>query len=223
MQEPNVYGEIHRWPAERSQKKAGEIYETLLRIFAIAREQRIPTYRAADRLAEQRIAAVSGLALSPWRFISCTLDPMAEVIPIGSDHAGFPLKERLVAELRALGYEPLDLGTDSAESVDYPDYAHKVAARVENQEARRGVLLCGTGLGMSYAANRHAGVRAAVAWSPDVARLSREHNDANVLILPARFVSEPEGVEILRTWLETEFAGGRHSRRVAKIDQEHDG
>jgi ribose 5-phosphate isomerase B len=148
---------------------------------------------------------------------------MPEVIPIGSDHAGFPLKQRLVAELRALGYEPLDLGTNSAESVDYPDYAHEVAVRVEHQEARRGVLLCGTGLGMSYAANRHSGVRAAVAWSPDVARLSREHNDANVLILPARFVSEPAGVEILRTWLETEFAGGRHSRRVAKIDQEHDG
>jgi ribose 5-phosphate isomerase B len=146
---------------------------------------------------------------------------MPEVIPIGSDHAGFPLKQRLVAELRALGYEPLDLGTDSAESVDYPDFAHEVAARVEHQEARRGVLLCGTGLGMSYAANRHSGVRAAVAWSLDVARLARQHNDANVLILPARYVSEPEGVAILRTWLDTDFEGGRHGRRVAKIDQEH--
>ena len=84
----------------------------------------------------------------------------------------------------------------------------------------RGVLLCGTGLGMAYAANRHPGVRAAVAWTPEIARLAREHNDANVLVLPARFVSEDEGVEILRTWLATEFAGGRHSRRVAKIDQE---
>jgi ribose 5-phosphate isomerase B len=148
---------------------------------------------------------------------------MPEVIPIGSDHAGFLLKQRLVAELRALGYEPLDLGTNSAESVDYPDFAHEVATRVEHQQARRGVLLCGTGLGMSYAANRHARVRAAVAWSAEVARLAREHNDANVLILPARFVSEPEGIEILRTWLETDFAGGHHSRRVAKIDQEHDG
>jgi ribose 5-phosphate isomerase B len=146
---------------------------------------------------------------------------MPEVIPIGSDHAGFPLKQRLVAELRALGYEPLDLGTNSAESVDYPEFAHEVAIRVEHQEARRGVLLCGTGLGMSYAANRHNGVRAAVAWSADVARLARQHNDANVLILPARFVSEPEGVAILRTWLDTEFEGGRHRRRVAKIDQEH--
>ena len=83
------------------------------------------------------------------------------------------------------------------------------------------MLLCGTGLGMSYAANRHPGVRAAVAWSPEIARLAREHNDANVLVLPARFVSEDEGVEILKTWLADRFAGGRHSRRVAKIDQEH--
>jgi ribose 5-phosphate isomerase B len=95
-----------------------------------------------------------------------------------------------------------------------------VASQVEHQDAMRGVLLCGTGLGMSYAANRHTGVRAAVAWTPEVARLAREHNDANVLVLPARFVSEDEGVEILRAWLETEFAGGRHSRRVAKIEQE---
>jgi ribose 5-phosphate isomerase B len=145
---------------------------------------------------------------------------MPEVIPIGADHAGFELKERLVKELRALGYEPLDLGTAGPESVDYPDFAHAVAERVERHEASRGVLLCGTGLGMSYAANRHPGVRAAVAWSPEVAQLAREHNDANVLILPARFVSEDEGVAILQAWLDARFAGGRHSRRVAKIEQE---
>lgn len=143
---------------------------------------------------------------------------MPEVIPIGSDHAGFALKTRLLEELRALGFEPVDLGTRSEESTDYPDYAHPVAERVERGEVRRGVLLCGTGLGMSYAANRHPGVRAAVAWSPEVARLSREHNDANVLVLPARFVSDDEGVEILRTWLATAFEGGRHGRRVAKIE-----
>jgi ribose 5-phosphate isomerase B len=145
---------------------------------------------------------------------------MSEVIPIAADHAGFELKQRLVEELKTLGYQPLDLGADGPESTDYPDYAHQVASRVEQHDARRGVLLCGTGLGMSYAANRHAGVRAAVAWTPEIARLAREHNDANVLILPARFLSEAEGVEILKTWLEAEFAGGRHSRRVAKIDQE---
>ncbi len=145
---------------------------------------------------------------------------MPERIPIGADHAGYQMKERLVAELRALGYEPLDIGTHSAESVDYPEFAHDVASRVEHHDAERGVLLCGTGLGMAYAANRHKGVRAAVAWSPEVARLAREHNDANVLILPSRFVSEQEGVEILKAWLGAEFVGGRHSLRVAKIDQE---
>jgi ribose 5-phosphate isomerase B len=145
---------------------------------------------------------------------------MAEVIPIGSDHAGFELKLRLVDALRSLGYEPLDLGTHSPESTDYPDFAHRVASKVEHHDVERGVLLCGSGLGMSYAANRHPGVRAAVAWSPEVAQLSREHNDANILILPARFVSEAEGVEILKTWLETAFAGGRHQRRIEKIDRE---
>jgi len=145
---------------------------------------------------------------------------MAEVIPIGSDHAGFQLKERLVEELRSLGYEPLDLGTHSTESTDYPDFAHSVASRVEHRDADRGVLLCGSGLGMSYAANRHPGVRAAVAWSSEVAKLAREHNDANILILPARFVSEEEGVGILKTWLDTQFAGGRHRRRIEKIEPE---
>jgi ribose 5-phosphate isomerase B len=145
---------------------------------------------------------------------------MAEVIPIGSDHAGFQLKGRLVEELRSLGYEPLDLGTHSTESTDYPDFAHSVASRVEHRDADRGVLLCGSGLGMSYAANRHPGVRAAVAWSSEVAKLAREHNDANILILPARFVSEEEGVGILKTWLDTQFAGGRHRRRIEKIEPE---
>jgi len=147
---------------------------------------------------------------------------MPEVIPIGADHAGFALKERLVRELRALGYEPLDVGTHSADSTDYPDYAHPVAEKVEHGEAARGVLLCGSGLGMSYAANRHPGVRAAVAWSPEVAELSRRHNDANVLVLPARFVSEEEGVAILKKWLATPFEAGRHLRRIEKIEQESD-
>ena len=144
---------------------------------------------------------------------------MAEIIPIAADHAGFALKQRLIQELRSLGFEPLDLGTSSADSVDYPDYAHPVASRVEQGEAARGVLLCGTGLGMAYAANRHPGVRAAVAWNAEVAELARTHNDANVLVLPARFVTEGEGVEILRRWLTTAFEGGRHSRRVEKIEK----
>lgn len=144
---------------------------------------------------------------------------MPEVLPIASDHAGFELKQRLLTELRALGFEPLDLGTDSTASTDYPDYAHAVADRVGNGAAQRGVLICGTGLGMSYAANRHSGVRGAVVWNDDVARLSRQHNDANILILPARFVSADDAVTILRTWLATAFEGGRHAARVAKIDE----
>jgi len=143
---------------------------------------------------------------------------MPEKIPIGADHAGFAMKERLVAELKKLGYDPIDLGTNSPDSTDYPDYAHPVAHQVETGEAKRGILLCGTGLGMSYAANRHHGVRAAVAWTPEVAKLAREHNDANVLVLPARFVSDDDSVAILKTWLDTPFEGGRHQRRVAKIE-----
>jgi ribose 5-phosphate isomerase B len=145
---------------------------------------------------------------------------MPEKIPIGADHAGFAMKERLVAELKKLGYDPIDLGTNSPDSTDYPDYAHPVAHQVETGEAKRGILLCGTGLGMSYAANRHHGVRAAVAWTPEVAKLAREHNDSNVLVLPARFVSDADSVAILKTWLETPFEGGRHQRRVAKIETE---
>jgi ribose 5-phosphate isomerase B len=145
---------------------------------------------------------------------------MPETIPIGADHAGFPLKQRFIEELRRLGYEPLDLGTHSADSADYPPIAHDLARRIAGGEAARGILMCGTGLGMSYAANRHRGVRAAVAWSPDVARLAREHNDANVLVVPSRQVAEEDALAILSAWLDTAFEGGRHARRVAAIDAE---
>ena len=145
-----------------------------------------------------------------------------EQILIASDHAGFELKRQLGDALRAAGLDVADLGPADTVATDYADYAHPLARAVAEGRARRGVLLCGTGLGMSYAANRHPGVRAAVAWSPEIAQLAREHNDANILILPARFVSEDEGVEILKTWLDTQFSGGRHSRRVEKIEQEHE-
>src|SRR5262245_17313558 len=128
---------------------------------------------------------------------------MAERIPIGADHAGFQMKEMLADELRALGYDVEDVGTHSAESTDYADFAHPVAKEIEQGEAKRGVLLCGTGLGMAYAANRHHGVRAAVVWNPEIAKLAREHNDANVLVLPSRFLDEGTAREILRTWLNT--------------------
>jgi ribose 5-phosphate isomerase B len=138
-----------------------------------------------------------------------------ERILIASDHAGFELKEKLERALEARGFV-----VDSGESTDYADYAHPLARRVSEGDAARGVLLCGTGLGMSYAANRHPRVRAAVAWTPEVAKLAREHNDANVLVLPARFVSEEDATRILDAWLETPFAGGRHARRIEKIDHE---
>jgi ribose 5-phosphate isomerase B len=141
-------------------------------------------------------------------------------ILLASDHAGFALKEVLEAELKALGYSVEDLGPGSDASTDYADYAHPLAERVSSGEVERGVLLCGTGLGMSYTANRYPHVRAAVAWTPEVAALAREHNDANVLVLPARFVGTEEGKAILRAWLDTPFAGGRHARRIAKIERD---
>jgi ribose 5-phosphate isomerase B len=141
-------------------------------------------------------------------------------ILIASDHAGFELKSVLEKELRALGFEVEDLGPSSDASTDYADFAHPLAKRVSEGMAERGVLLCGTGLGMSYTANRYPHVRAAVAWAPEIASLAREHNDANVLVLPARFVGEEEGKAILKAWLETPFAGGRHARRVAKIERD---
>lgn len=143
---------------------------------------------------------------------------MTERVPIGSDHAGYDLKERLKAELEELGFEPVDVGTHSAESVDYSDYAKRVASEVANGSVARGVLMCGTGLGMSYTANRFPGVRAALAWTPEIAELSRRHNDANILVLPARFIEPAQGIEILRRWLEAPFDGGRHERRIAKIE-----
>jgi ribose 5-phosphate isomerase B len=142
-----------------------------------------------------------------------------EVIPIASDHAGFEMKEKLRAVLERMGYETQDLGTHSPASTDYADYAHPLAHEVSEGEAKRGILLCGTGLGMSYVANRYPHVRAAVVWSPEIAELSRKHNDANVLVLPARFLSEEEAEKILKTWLETPFEGGRHERRVIKIER----
>ena len=143
-----------------------------------------------------------------------------ERIPIAADHAGFEMKQQLVGLLRKLGYEPDDLGASSPEPSDYPDYAHPVAEAVSTGEAKRGVLLCGSGIGMDIAANRHPHVRAALAWNPEIAQLSRRHNDSNILVLPSRFMSSADAEQSLRTWLETPFEGGRHERRVEKIDRE---
>jgi ribose 5-phosphate isomerase B len=144
---------------------------------------------------------------------------MPEEILIAADHAGFELKAKLEAELTKLGYSYRDFGTSSAASTDYADFAHPLAKEISEGKSKRGILLCGTGLGMSYVANRYPHVRAAVTWSPEVAQLARSHNDANVLVLPARFVSDDEARKILKTWLETPFEGGRHERRVVKIDE----
>ena len=149
-----------------------------------------------------------------------TVAHKGERIPIASDHAGFEMKERLRASLSEMGYDVQDIGTHSAASSDYADFAHPLASEIASGVAERGVLLCGTGLGMSCVANRYAGVRAAVAWTPEIAALARKHNDANVLVLPARFVSDDDALEILRTWLNTEFEGGRHLRRVEKIERD---
>lgn len=147
---------------------------------------------------------------------------MSEIIPIGADHAGFEMKEQLEERLKSRGYEVKDLGTDSPASTDYADYAHPLADMVSRGDVRRGVLLCGTGLGMAYAANRHPHVRAAVAWSPEIAELARKHNDANVLVLPSRFLSPEDAAKILDVFLSTDFEGGRHVRRVEKIETESD-
>lgn len=138
-------------------------------------------------------------------------------VALGADHRGFALKQLLAQYLAAHGYQVLDMGPDDAERVDYPDYAFKVAEAVDSGRAARGILICSTGIGMSIAANRLPRVRAALCACPKLARLSREHNDANVLCLGADVVTQAAAKRILSVWLKTEFAGGRHSRRLAKI------
>jgi ribose 5-phosphate isomerase B len=140
-----------------------------------------------------------------------------ETIAIASDHAGFELKKLISHEIEALGFELVDLGTDGPESVDYPDYGDAVAHALGDGRASRGILICGTGIGVSIAANRHSGVRAALCHDTVTARLSREHNDANVMALGARVIGEEVAKDCVRIFLTTEYAGGRHDRRVAKL------
>jgi ribose 5-phosphate isomerase B len=139
-------------------------------------------------------------------------------ILIAADHAGYEMKAAVEKILKERGLEYEDMGTNSPESTDYADYAHPLAEKISDGEAERGILLCGTGLGMSYAANRHPHVRAAVVWSPEIAALARQHNDANVLVLPSRFISNKQAEEIVDAFLDSKFEGGRHARRVDKID-----
>jgi len=138
-------------------------------------------------------------------------------IALAADHAGFEEKEKLKSELDSLGVEYTDMGTDSEASVDYPDFARKVAEAVAKGEYERGILLCGSGAGMAIAANKVPGIRSAVAWNEEIARLSREHNNTNVLALAARFTADYEIKNIVKAWLDAEFDAGRHERRIEKI------
>ncbi|MBU0484803.1 MAG: ribose 5-phosphate isomerase B [Proteobacteria bacterium] len=135
-------------------------------------------------------------------------------ISIGCDHGGFEMKEMIVSFLQSLGHEIDDQGTDSNASVNYPDYAKKVCAAVEGGQAGRGILICGTGIGMSMVANRSPAIRAALCHESFTARMSREHNDANVLCLGARVIGPGLAQEIVRIWVSTDFAGGRHQNRI---------
>ena len=140
-------------------------------------------------------------------------------IAIGCDHAGFALKERIKKYLNENKVEINDLGTFSEDSTDYAEYAHKVANCVNEEQEIVGILICGSGNGISMAANKHSGIRAALCWDTEIAKLARQHNNANIISLPARFVSEEKAVEIVKTFLNEEFEGGRHQRRVLKIDK----
>jgi ribose 5-phosphate isomerase B len=140
-----------------------------------------------------------------------------ETIVVGADHAGFALKETLKAILEDKGFEILDVGTHSPDPVDYPDFGHKLAAAIESGKATRGVLVCGSGIGISIAANRHAGIRAANCLTPEMVKLARQHNDVNVLALGQRLVPEKIALACLGAFLNTAFEGGRHQARVEKI------
>jgi ribose 5-phosphate isomerase B len=140
-------------------------------------------------------------------------------IALASDHAGFEEKERLKGQIEKLGVQVTDFGTRSGASVDYPDYARKVAEAVASGEFPQGILVCGSGTGMAIAANKVPGIRAAVAWNEETARLARQHNDANVLAIGARTTPEGQIPAVVKAWLEAEFEGGRHAERVRKIQE----
>jgi ribose 5-phosphate isomerase B len=142
---------------------------------------------------------------------------VSKPIAIGADHAGFDYKSKLVDLLKSKGYTVKDFGTSSAGSVDYPDFAHPVANAVERGIAAFGILICGSANGVAITANKHQGIRAAICWQSELAQLARQHNDANVICIPARFVSEADAEEMVQLFLTTAFEGGRHQKRVEKI------
>ena len=144
---------------------------------------------------------------------------MKHIIPIASDHGGFEMKQFLVGKLNEAGFEVKDFGTHSPESVDYPDMIHPLASAIEHGEYPFGIILCGSGNGAQMTANHHHNVRAALCWNVELARLARQHNDANILALPGRFISNELAWEMVQVFLHTDFEGGRHLRRIEKIEQ----
>ena len=139
------------------------------------------------------------------------------MLGIAADHAGYELKNTLIEYLKELGYEVKDFGTHSAESMDYPDVAHPLAEEVESGKLEKGIAICGSGNGISMTLNKHQGIRAALCWNTELAALARQHNDANILSLPARFIDTDTAKAIVKAYLESDFEGGRHQRRVEKI------
>ena len=139
------------------------------------------------------------------------------MLGIAADHAGYELKKALIEYLNSLGYEVKDFGTHSTESMDYPDVAHPLAEEVESGKLEKGIAICGSGNGISMTLNKHQGIRAALCWNTELAALARQHNDANILSLPARFIDTDTAKEIVKSYLESNFEGGRHQRRVEKI------
>jgi len=138
---------------------------------------------------------------------------------IGCDHAGYLLKGVMIRELASLGYKVKDFGTNSVDSVDYPDFIHPLASAVSGGIFSRGIIICGSGNGVSMVANKYSGIRAALCWLPEIAEMARRHNDANILALPARYITESEAIDIIRIFLTTPFEGGRHKTRVEKINK----
>lgn len=149
-----------------------------------------------------------------------TIEMELPKIAIGCDHAGFTLKEDLKSKLQGQGYKVKDFGTFSLEPVDYPDYVHPLAESVEKKENDFGILICGSANGVAITANKHPDIRAAIAWNSEVAALARQHNDANIICLPARFILEHDAEEMVRIFLNSKFEGGRHARRVEKMKLE---
>ena len=144
---------------------------------------------------------------------------MKEIIPMACDHAGYELKEKVKQHLEAKGFELKDFGTNSTESVDYPDFAHQVGHVINEGLYRRGIVICGSGNGVQMTVNKYPNVRCALCWTPEIAHLGRQHNDCNVISMPARFISTEVALQIVDEFLNTEFEGGRHQRRVEKINQ----